>query len=94
MKRFVAGADRRHCLPDVACDGHGDQIETADTAVRRIEVKKPLPFAIRRRPTCRQARESDRRTDLVSPLAIEVERQILTTANQSGLTRPLEMALR
>jgi hypothetical protein len=53
MKRFVAGADRgQHCLPDVACGGHGDQIETADTAVRRIEVKKPLPFAIRRRPTC------------------------------------------
>jgi len=24
MKRFVAGADRgQHCLPDVACDGHG-----------------------------------------------------------------------
>ena len=52
MKRFVAGADRwQHCLPDVACGGHGDQIETADTAVRRIEAKKPLPFAIRRRPT-------------------------------------------
>ena len=88
MKRFVAGADRgQHCLPDVACDGHGG------TAVRRIEVKKPLPFAIDDGRLVRQARESDRRTDLVSPLAIEVERQILTIANQSGLTRPLEITL-
>jgi hypothetical protein len=48
MRRFVAGADRgQHCLPNVACGDHGDQIETADTAVGRIEVKKPLPFAIR-----------------------------------------------
>ena len=30
-------AGHRHCLPDVARDGDGDQIEAADTAVRRIE---------------------------------------------------------
>src|SRR5271157_3371592 len=53
-KALRCGGGSRAALPAgcVACDGHGDQIETADTAVRRIEVKKPLPFAIRRRPTC------------------------------------------
>jgi hypothetical protein len=30
-------ADHRCCLPDVTRDGDGDQVEAADTAVRRIE---------------------------------------------------------
>ena len=86
-KALRCGGGSRAALPAgcVACDGHGDQIETADTAVRRIEVKKPLPFAIDDGRLVRKARESDRRTDLVSPLAIERTRGTRMIASHDRL---------
>jgi len=43
-------ASHRHCLPDVARDGDGDQIEAADAAVRRIERNPACAWHIDLRP--------------------------------------------
>lgn len=51
-------ASHRHCLPDVASDGDKDQIEPANTSVRRVKVYPACAGHIDFRPRMRRSRSS------------------------------------
>ena len=51
-------AGHGHYLPDIAPNGHGDEIESADTAVRRIKGDLARAWYINFRPGMRRPRTS------------------------------------